>query len=106
MKLIYFGGKKNSKSNYFSDPKVRKFVIISNIFLIMAALGFVLLFFIWKDEYSEVSFDGPSSLLSMPFIYILGLIFLVIIGSIFRYIAVGKNIIHEVKNDDSTFIDD
>jgi hypothetical protein len=93
-------------STFYTDPKIKKLRIISDISFVVGVLIVVAMFIFWKDEFSEIEVEGVETFLKMPFIGFIIAVLFFIIGSVFHYIAVGKSIIKEIKSNDNPFLNE
>ena len=97
-------GNIDKNSTYYTDPKIKKLRWASNILTIAGILMFLVLFLLWKDEYTEIEVEGISTFFKMPFIIVIGAILCFIVSGILHYIAIGKSVIKEIKSDDNPFL--
>ncbi len=91
-------------SSYYTDPKIKKLRWTSSILAIAGFLLFLVLFLLWKDEYTEIEVEGIATFFKMPFIIVIGAVLCFIVSGIIHYIAVGKSVIKELKSDDNPFL--
>lgn len=90
---------KNSLNRGMKQPKYILIRRISNILSLVAGIMIFIIPFIWKDSYLiELKEFNISSIFSMPIIYFVICIILFIISVILHYIAIGMNVVDEIKN--------